>query len=631
MSKINILDKTIYNRIAAGEVVEKPASVVKEMVENSIDAGATNIVVEVVNGGIDKIRVTDNGCGISYEDLPKVFMSHATSKISCIDDLDKIGTLGFRGEALSSIASVSRVTLITKTSDSDEGYKLTLEGGDNQTIEPYGCNDGTTIIMENLFFNVPARAKFLRRPKQEEADITNYISRLIMANPNISIKYIADNKQVFMSSGTGLFDAIYCVYGKNIVDNLIEINYSKDLYSFSGYIGKPTFTKPNRTYQTLVINGRYVINQTISTAIYKAFESYMMKGSFPFYVIHLNIPLDKVDVNVHPNKLDVKFEDSNRLFGIVYQAISEILFNCITIKQLDDDKEEQPQINYNNLNILQSNEGKSFNANESTTSKISEVEIPSATVYNKAIEINKLISAIDKPTTSTLSSGNDSYSMKLAQKIVQQQSVVSEDDNPSTDSNLNLLNNNYRIVGVLFNTYIVVEQNDYIYVIDQHAAHERLLYDKFKANYEKQELNVQPLLIPYILEVNYVESNYIENNINVFTQLGFDIESFGTNCYKISAVPVMLKDINLKSFFDDILGNMTNKLIIDKSSAMEEYLAKSACRAAVKANDILSNSEISALLTQLSHDNQVLLCPHGRPIVVKITDKDIEKWFKRIV
>ncbi len=631
MSKINILDKTIYNRIAAGEVVEKPASVVKEMVENSIDAGATNIVVEVVNGGIDKIRVTDNGCGISYEDLPKVFMSHATSKISCIDDLDKIGTLGFRGEALSSIASVSRVTLITKTSDSDEGYKLTLEGGDNQTIEPYGCNDGTTIIMENLFFNVPARAKFLRRPKQEEADITNYISRLIMANPNISIKYIADNKQVFISSGTGLFDAIYCVYGKSIVDNLIEINYSKDLYSFSGYIGKPTFTKPNRTYQTLVINGRYVINQTISTAIYKAFESYMMKGNFPFYVIHLNIPLDKVDVNVHPNKLDVKFEDSNRLFGIVYQAISEILFNCMTIKQLDDDKEEQPQINYNNLNILQSDEGKSFNVNESTTAKISEVEIPSATVYSKAVEINKLISAIDKPTTNTLSSASDSYSTKLAQKIVQQQTVVNEDNNTNTDSNLNLLNNNYRIVGVLFNTYIVVEQNDYIYVIDQHAAHERLLYDKFKANYEKQELTVQPLLIPYILEVNYIESNYIENNINVFTQLGFDIESFGTNCYKISAVPVMLKNINLKSFFDDILGNMTNKLIIDKSSAMQEYLAKSACRAAVKANDILSNSEISALLAQLSHDNQVLLCPHGRPIVVKITDKDIEKWFKRIV
>ncbi len=633
MGKINILDKSIYNRIAAGEVVEKPASVVKEMVENSIDAGATNIIVEITNGGISKIRVTDNGCGMDKEDMPKAFMPHATSKICTIDDLDQIGTLGFRGEALSSIASVSKVTLISKTVSSNEGNKLVIEGGDIVGNEPYGCSDGTTIIMEDLFYNVPARAKFLRKPKQEETEITNYVSRLIMANPNIAIKYIADNKLIFQSTGSGLFDAIYCVYGKTIIDNLIELDVTKGDYHFSGYIGKPTFTKPNRTYQTLIINGRYVINQTISTAIYKAFENYMMKGNFPFYVINLDIPLNKVDVNVHPNKLDVKFEDNNKLFGLVYSIIGEILFNTFNVKSIENEKpkEDTPTIDFNALNIIQQNEGKSFNVNETNnpTDVIKEVSIEdNKTSFEKTFSrVAELLTPTSSNNDYTLRSNTLGYD--LATKLTQ--TKVFETTEEAKQTNLNLVADNYKIIGVIFNTYIIVEQNNVVFFIDQHAAHERLLYDKFKENYDKTETSIQPLIVPYVLEVNYQESDFINSNIEAIRSLGFEIDTFGANCFKIDAVPLMLKNIDIKAFFDDILSNITNRLIINKADAIEDYLARSACRAAVKANDILSNLEISTLLNMLSKDNQVLLCPHGRPIVIKVTDKEIEKWFKRIV
>lgn len=621
MSKINILDKSIFNRIAAGEVVEKPASVVKEMVENSIDAGATNISIEITNGGIDRIRVTDNGCGIEVDDMSKAFLPHATSKIATISDLDKIGTLGFRGEALCSIASVAKVSLISKTING-EGRRYVVAGGEVVSDEPFGCSDGTTIIMENLFYNVPARAKFLRKPKQEETEITNYVSRLIMANPKIAIKYVADNKLVFQSPGTNLYDAIYTVYSKQIVDNLIEVEKDFNEYHISGFIGKPIFSKPNRTYQTLVINGRYVINQTISTAIYKAYENYLMKGNFPFYVINISIPFDKVDVNVHPNKLDVKFEDPNKMFGMMYNIIADILFNTFTVKSIEEDIPTQTEklLDLSSLSVLKKDEGKSFDNN--TIDEAPKEVVLENDSNDFKLNFNTIANLLstNKQNESTLKS--NAYAYNLAKQV---------EESNSEQTNLNLDIDNYKIIGVIFNTYIIVQQNDYILMIDQHAAHERLLFDKFKSQFENATTSIQPLLVPYILDVNYQESDFICSNLSVLQNLGFSIESFGENCFKVDAIPVMFKNIDLKSFFDDILSNISNKLILSKSDTIEDYLARSACRAAVKANDILSNSEISTLLKMLSKDNQVLLCPHGRPVVIKITDKEIEKWFKRIV
>ncbi len=646
MPNINILDKTIFNRIAAGEVVEKPASVVKELVENSIDAKSTNITIEVEGGGIKKIRVTDNGCGMDIDNLPKAFLPHATSKISCLDDLDKIGTLGFRGEALSSIASVANITAVSKVKERESGAKIIINGGEVESVAETGCVDGTSITIENLFYNVPARAKFLRKPKTEENEITNLVSRLILANPNISIKYVADGKTIYHSTATGLKDAIYTVYGASVVENLVPIDYTyQNIIKVDGYIGIPSFTKPNRTYQTIIINGRYVNNKTISTAIFNAYEPYIMKSCFPFFVVSMTIPLDKVDVNVHPNKLDVKFENNNLIFGAFYTPINEVLLNLSSkIRKYESEEKEEPAtssqtVNFNNLHTLDNNIGSQFNNNESQekvdTVKYATIEddepspqlidnsFKSETEQNIAQSINSFLS--NKEFEFEVNTNEISQNMinRATQEHIFKQSDMFDDRKVDLAS--------LKIVGTCFNTYIIVENNDSIFFIDQHAGHERLLYDKFKASFEKDDLVVQSLLVPYVLNTNYLESNFINNNIDVFKSLGFDIEPFGINSFKVSSVPVLLKDISLYQFFNEVLQDVNKNLNLTKSDILKEYLERSACRSAVKANDILSKQEIEILLNMLNQNNQILQCPHGRPVIIEITDKEIEKWFKRIV
>ena len=636
MSKINILDKEIFNLIAAGEVVEKPASVVKELVENSIDAGANHIIIEIKNGG-KYIRVSDNGCGIEKEDLPKAFMPHATSKIAKKEDLEKIGTLGFRGEALSSIAAVSKVTVLSKTHNS-EGNKLYLEGGEIIEISPVGCTDGTTMIIEDIFFNVPARAKFLRRDRQEESDITNYIARLILSKPDISIKYTLNEKLVYQSNGNGLYDSIYAIYGKSVVENISEFTYSDNMYQITGYIGNPTFAKSNRTYQTLIINGRYVINNAISTAISKAYENFLMKGTFPFYVIHINLPLDKVDVNVHPNKLDIKFENSNQIFGIMYSAISTRLYDIHAINTIGysakDEDDETSEEYFSQLPIKTYAE-KQLEEQERVDNI---VEIESSPVVEKNIKHDSLFQENLK-TISDLISGNTMdfkiQDNNIAYTLAEQLTLKQKEVLPKVESNPELaLNiNDFKIIGVLFNTYILVEQNNTMFIIDQHAAHERLLFDKFRKQYEEKGIILQDLLIPHILEVNDIEKNFLLDNLDELRMLGFDVEPFGVNTFKVNTIPVTLKNINIQNFFSEVLSNVTkSKIIYNKVDLMWDYIAKSACKAAVKANDILSEMEIEILLTNLtSNTDQVLLCPHGRPIILKVTKTDIEKWFKRLV
>ena len=336
MNKINILDSSIFNRIAAGEVVEKPYSVVKELLDNSIDAGATKITIELKNGGIEEIKVSDNGCGIEPDDFSRVFLPHSTSKIRTLEDLDKIGTLGFRGEALASISSVSKVKLQSKTKENELGKEMLIEGGTVRYENEIGFDNGTSITVSEIFFNVPDRAKFLRKPRQETSDITNLVARYILANPLISFRYVVDSKEMYFSSGNGLEDAIFVVYGKDCLNSLIPLDYtSANGIKVSGYIGNTTFSKPNRTYQTLIINGRYVINSMVSLCVYNCYEHYLMKGQFPFYIINLNIPLDKLDVNVHPNKLDVRFENSNEIYGVVYTAVSEALNSSNSINEIN--------------------------------------------------------------------------------------------------------------------------------------------------------------------------------------------------------------------------------------------------------------------------------------------------------
>ncbi len=653
MSKINVLDKSIFNLIAAGEVVEKPASVVKELVENSIDAGATQINIEIVNGGITKIRVTDNGCGIEKDDLTKAFLPHATSKVKTADDLGRIGTLGFRGEALSSIAAVSKITMLSKTADSD-GNKIVIEGGEVKSISPIGCVDGTSISVEQLFYNIPARAKYLRKERQEEGDITNYVARLILSNPNVAIKYIANDKVVYQSTGNGLYDAMYAIYGKSIVENVTDFEYKDDTYHVYGYIGNPTFSKPNRTYQTLVVNGRYVISQSLSVAIYKAYENFIMKGTFPFFVLNIDVALDKVDVNVHPNKLEVKFEDNNHIFGILYSAISTKLYDIHAINTIgySENQETKSEPTVNMVKPISENEGSSFKSNfvdkvneEHTYTPIKETFVetqpkvesevndsPKEVTLEKDELFNenfKTISDLLVSKDSATKVANNDLAYTLAEQLTMKQKEVMPKVENAPELSLDI--DTYKIVGTLFNTYIIVEQKETMFLIDQHAAHERLLFDKFKAEYERSIISSQPLLIPHLLEVNNQEAEFLNENIGELKQLGFDLEPFGSNTYKVNSVPNTLKNINIQAFFNEVLSGVNNRFVMKKTDIMHDYLAKSACRAAVKANDILCDEEIKVLLTNISNKDQVLLCPHGRPIILKITKNDIEKWFKRLV
>ncbi len=662
MSKINVLTKEIYNKIAAGEVVEKPASVVKELVENSIDAGATNIVIEILDGGITQIKVSDNGCGIEYDDFDKVFLAHATSKVKTIDDLSSIGTLGFRGEALSSIASVSNVVLSSKTDNASEGYQVRVSGGDIGNITPIGATTGTYITISDLFFNIPARKKFLRKPKLEENDITNYVARLILANPNTDIKYVADNKIVYHSFGTGLYDAIYSIYGKSIVDNIFEVEFNRGDFKFSGYLGKPTFSKPNRTYQTLIINGRYVINQTISTSIYKAYDNFLMKGNFPFFVLHLTIPLDKVDVNVHPNKLEVKFEDSNTLFGMVYSEVLNILYGVNSTKKITTDELDDVNVDTTKLQNVstigsQFSEFKEKYFSEKQDNSNNDEEIKEVSLFDtEKYETNKqkdeledfkhnLKEAENEGFNLVSFVTNSSFDFSVKQNKHDDNLMANEDTQTSfvdidssevytkveSKQDTFLDNSFWKNIGVLFNTYLLIEKDNKLLLVDQHAAHERLLFDKFNIELDKKQIAIQPLMIPYILETNYNESNFIEENVDTLRQMGFDIDQFGENSFKISTVPLLFDNINLSEFFDNILSDLDNKLIISKHNSIKDYIAKKACKSAVKGNDVLTNNEISVLLSNISEPGQVLLCPHGRPIIVEVERKEVEKWFKRIV
>lgn len=627
MSKINILDSSIFNRISAGEVVEKPASVVKELVENSIDSGATSITIEIVEAGIKEIKITDNGCGIEFDDLQSAFLPHATSKIKEIDDLDGISTLGFRGEALASIGSVSMVTLQSKTKDCEFGGKIEVEGGKiNKPVE-CACVDGTTISVKNLFFNVPARAKFLKTNKTEEASITTFVTRLILANPKISFKYVADGKIVYQTTGKDLHEAIYTIYGKEAINNIIPLNYKTGNVSVDGYICKPSFCKPNRTYQTLMVNGRYVVNQLISTAIFNAYENFVMKGRFPFFVLNIQVPFEDVDVNVHPNKLEIKFKPSLNMFGIVNNAVANELLQLNNvfegeINSITDDVVKTES----NVEFAKIIGGHSFSTLEkSEKNEICDIEpVKTATIFS-----SQTTNFSPQTSMKTFHSDNDNIYYNLF-KRVNSKDIVQEDILLNKDEN-NETNISYasRIVGTLFNTYILLEKDDELYLIDQHAGHERVLFDNYKKQFEEKTLVRQELLVPYIFNVNHEEADLLLSELETINSLGFDIEPFGNNTFKITNVPLILQSINLKDFIEDSLKNI-NK-VSKTNEVIKDFIATKACKAAVKGGQQLSDNEINYLLNKIYEEKTTLLCPHGRPVCVKMTKDQIEKMFKRKV
>ncbi len=630
MAKINILAPEIFNKIAAGEVVEKPASVVKEVVENSIDAGASKIDIQVYDGGISKIIVSDNGSGILPEDLEPAFLPHATSKIANEADLYNISTLGFRGEALASIASVSQIEVISKTVDNN-GFSIKVSGGKVVAKGEKGSPVGTYICVENLFFNTPARQKFLKKPKKEESDITTLVAKLILANPNIAFKYSADNKVIYTSSGQGLQDAIFAIYGAQIIENLIPIDFSSEKYSLTGYIGKTTFFKANRTYQTIMINGRWVADSIVNVALSQCYEAYMMKRCFPFCVINLKIPNDELDVNVHPSKLEVRFQDSRAIFAFVYKAVSEAIYQDLTKKTTEEVTVQHEELPFTltrapevaepikqTLNVdfvLDSPAFKSDNAlHTSADSVLNEIVI-------EKLAGQPLSSVNFGPVNETESEQNKiDYTPKPTQQQLIQDDVVDKDAFLSS-----------RIIGKVFNTFIILELGDDLYFIDQHAAHERLLFDRYVKQVKDQSVTSQPLLLPYNIDVNHSEEQFILDNIEMLRSLGFDIEPFGNLSFKISAIPSILPNLNVENFFKNFLANLNNYSQIKSIDLIRDNLAETACKHAVKGGDDLDKEELVKLVREVGDGNTTMQCPHGRPFVVRFSRRDIDKWFKRVV
>ena len=597
MAKINILDKKIYNRIAAGEVVERPYSVIKELIENAIDAGATDIDVTIEDGGKRLMRVSDNGCGISREDLPKAFLPHATSKISAVEDLDKILTLGFRGEALASIGSVSKATILSKTKDDEMGNIIVCEGGVIGDADVYPSDTGTTVSVENLFFNTPARAKFLKASKSEETDITNIITRLILSHPDIAFKYTSDGKVMLQSFGGGLDEAIIEIYGYNTITDCIPIETEKNGIKISGFIGKNYFTKPNRTYQTVILNGRYVVNNTIQSSMHNAYAAYLMKRQYPFYVLKIDMSPETVDVNVHPNKTDVRFIDNQVIYSTLYSVVTKVLDGSAAALEIVKpnnyvpiDEGSRPIIPQKPITPDEIGEA---HCDRPFVSGFNE-ELLGQTIwgrYNKSKsaekegEFEKTFGVADSHDDEPRELGGNKIDDIFAENkkyIAEMEAKKAAEEAEKARQEELKVEPEFKVIGQVLATYLILEKENDIYFIDQHAAHERLLYDKFIEEYKSGNVAEQTMLVPYIFRVNESESEFIIGKFPELRKAGFDISEYDVNEFAVYSVPVLLFDMDLKSFFDDLLSDISFKketmpeLIHDK-------IAMKACKAAIKS------------------------------------------------
>ena len=594
---IRILDKSVSNKIAAGEVVERPVSVVKELVENSIDAGASAVSINITEGGIKSITIADNGSGIPSEEVALAFEKHATSKITSISDLGHIITQGFRGEALSSIAAVSVADLKTKTEDEDTGTHIRISGGRLDFCKPAGLPGGTSITINNLFFNVPARRKFLKKPPQEAAYISDLISRYILSFPEISFHYRSNDKTIFHSPGTGdLKEAIYCVYGSDVMDSIAYVDESFGGIHVHGYVARPGTSMRGKNAGSVFVNRRYVRNRILFDMIKSAYGQTLIKGDSPFFALNIALPASAVDVNVHPNKLQVRFSDNAAIEHVVKEAVSSA---CGDI--------------YGRVK---------FSAPAASSSEsIEKVEMQTTNKFVQEDLFSGFSRSVLKEEQSTEESSEDE----------QRYNYVPQDNIEKADS-LHIMTSSdvkktptiagYRVIGSFANTYILVEQAENLLMIDQHAAHERLLYEKFISS---KETASQRLMLPKVIKLSHEQINIIEENIDVFKQLGFDLEPFGALEYKLAAVPSLLKETDANELVLDVLSDIKSPIL------NKEDLIRAACRRAVKAKDKLSDTELKSLVDSFLTTDIIPTCPHGRPIITVLSKKQIEKSFKRII
>lgn len=669
MKRINILDEDTANKIAAGEVVERPSSVVKELVENSIDANSKNITIEIEEGGISLIRIIDDGDGIYKDDIAKAFLPHATSKIRKSDDIYNINTLGFRGEALPSIASVAKVNLKSKQEDEDTGYEISIEGGKATEVVECGVNKGTIIEVRDIFFNVPARKKFLKSISKEAALINDIITRLALANPKISFKLYNNQKKILHTFGNGnLKDVVRTIYGKSITDNILYYSDTSDLITVYGYIGTEEIARGSRNNQSIFVNNRYIKNRALAIAVEQAFKSFSTVNKFPFFILFIEVYPEYVDVNIHPTKAEVKFNDERtifkKIFGSVHTALKNEVFETFAIKEeVSKDsviptfeeitfkiKEEEEKVklastaakalieqgidlNANNFNY---NVESDVNHLETQSNDFSESNV--SDYFNEEEKV-----AIDIPidlTTNTIM--EEPFINNVAADNVEVEEH--EEEYTYTSSATSKVSSSKEIIqkpvpkfppitiiGQYNKTYILGEHEGTLYMIDQHAAHEKILFEKYLKEIENGNIIVQPLMVPSIIDLSIDDYSYFEENKDVFRAAGFLLEEFGGNSLSLKEVPYFLGKLNPKNLFLEILDNLKNLGNGKTSEVKHNAIASKACKAAIKGNDRLEINEMIKLIEDLRFIDDPFHCPHGRPAIVKFTSMDIDKKFRRII
>ena len=757
MGNIVLLDELTINKIAAGEVIERPAAVIKEMVENSIDAGATNITVEIKNGGISYIKVTDNGKGIAQDDLEIAFERHATSKIRSAEDLSTVTSMGFRGEALASIAAIANVEMISKTEEQDVGYRVVVEAGNILEKEEAGCRTGTTITVRNLFFNTPVRYKFLKKDYTESGYIEDAITRIALVNPDIAIKLINTGKTIIQTNGNGdLKSVIYSIYGKDIANKIMEVEYKYDDIVVTGVVGKPEIARSNRSNQLFFVNKRFIKDKTLTAATEQGYKGLIPIGKFGFVILNLEMNPTKVDVNVHPAKLEVRFEEENKVFQSIYHAIKDTLLKSELVantekntdnisvnsidrsaksfeerlrilreskkenqgglfsfrkqneKKIEEYTDEESKIKTNNIieDIAKEREEREENKTNNVSTEMEETKmIDTSDVLKQLKQMKENIEKqLDEKETEKdkenedevdkLKEGSEEYKVDEKQKETENVTSVIEEiqdeeiqkefqevkqkmqdlsDNPNVVSedfnemysklfgrlpmqlenkekeedkisavdivkdNMNVFDEieeykkpAYKFIGIVFKTYIILEIDKEMYILDQHAAHERIMYEKVKKNYySESKKDSQMLLLPDVITLTHKDMDIAKENMEMFKQAGFTLEEFGDNTIKLTGVPTVCIDLDTKELFLETLDEINTVARTAKQEKEEKFIATVACKAAVKANMALTNQEVESLMDKLLELPNPFTCPHGRPTVIKMTKYDIERKFAR--
>ena len=716
MGNIVLLDDLTINKIAAGEVIERPASVVKELMENSIDAGATTVTAEIKNGGISYIRITDNGKGFLPDDMEIAFERHATSKIRSAKDLEEVKSMGFRGEALASIAAIAHVELTSRTADSEVGYKIVVEGGKIISKEVTGCPKGTTIVVENLFFNTPVRYKFLKKDFTELGYVEDAVTRIALVNPNIAVKLISFGKSIIQTTGNGVLkDTVYSIYGKDIAENIVNVDYQFEDMSVKGCIGKANIAKSNRTNQLFFVNGRYVKDKTLTSAADQAFKGLLPVGKYGFLILNLEIDSHQIDVNVHPAKLEIRFQEENRVFKLVYHAIKESLIqdNYNENKQQEDKKENKEEdilelikegyntkfdskelekqrefiysdkidnndeqisninedsadfssntgnliedifndkmnsIGKSNYNNFEDDESKNKNVdNNSENSQIDDVvlneksdqdnssdkkEEPSEESLNEKVILDSTFEEMYRKTFGKLPVDNKTNSEKNEKKEEKSDFNIETAEDVVSFENRNLFNKvKYKYIGIAFSSYVIVEIEKELYIIDQRSANERIMYEKLKKNYYSDtQKDAQMMLLPDIITLTHKEMDIAKDNMLLFKKAGFEVEEFGENTVKLTGVPTVCLDLDTKELFLECLNEINTVARTAKKEIEEKFIATVACKVAVRFKLALTFEEVDNLMQKLLILENPFVNPNGKSIAIKLSQADIEKKFSK--